>query len=184
MKFDISSKFKYTVDIGVEATRTAYKLKKTKKELIFNIALVVGIFAMMGLMIWDILRDASYTFDLIVLIGLVVVGIMTIVMPIIIAHNQRKFLIQLKLEEMDYTITEIKRDKCLESYYKDGKIVMQNVCSISKLIAYQQKGNYIFVVFNNFACAVFDINSLSVDINDFIVALNQIILDNKQNKKS
>ena len=35
---------------------------------------------------------------------------------------QKKFLKQLNLDEIDYTITEIKNNKCLESYYKNNEV--------------------------------------------------------------
>lgn len=182
MQQNISSQFKYTIDLGLSATKTTFKVKKTRKDLVTHILVIVFTFLMTGLLIWDIVRDASFVIDLIVLIALVVVEIFGLIMPRIILHTQKKFLKQLELNNMDYTITEITKDKCTESYYKDNKIVMQNVCDISTIVGYEIKNNHAFVVFNNFACAIFDLTTLTISYDEFIKFLDTTISKNKLNK--
>ena len=176
---EINSKFKYTMDLGVSATKSTFKLKRTKKDKIAHILVVVFMFLMTGVLVWDIVRDASFVIDLIILIALVGVEVFNLVMPFIILHIQKKFLKELNLAEIEYTITAISKDKCTESYYKNNKIVMQNVCDISTLAAYEIKDNHVFVVFNNFACAIFDVNTLSIPLQDFEQFLNTTISKNK-----
>ena len=182
MKQNVSSKFNYTVDLGLDAMRAVFKLRKTKKDIIMNLLLLafIGIFAIM--VIVNIVQHNSFTFDLIILIVLIVMEIFSLVMPLIILRNQKKFLQQLNLAEMDYTTTEIVKEKCIETYYKDNKISMQNVCSMNKLMAYKQQGDYIFAVFSNFACAIFDINTLSVEKDELIQLFDTTIQNNKTNK--
>ena len=176
---NISSKFKYTEDLGVEATKSTFKLKKSKKDKITHILVIVFIFIMAGVLVWDIVRDVSFVLDLIILIALICAEIFNLVMPSIIIRTQRKFLRQLNLAEMDYTETSITKDKCAESYYKNNKIVMQNVCDMTKLVGYEIKNNYIFMVFNNFACAIFDTNTLNIEIDEFKQFLDNKIAKNK-----
>ena len=182
MKSIASSQFKYTVDLGVKATKMTFKLKKTKKDIITHALDFVLIAVMVAVLIYDIYRDAGFTIDLIILIALVLVEIFNLVMPLIIFHTQKKFLKQLDLANIDYTITEIASNKCTESYYKDSKVVMQNVCDMSKLLTYQISEGYIFAVFSNFACAIFDVNTLTMDLNDFQQYLNNTISKNNLNK--
>ncbi|MBO5910433.1 MAG: hypothetical protein J6Q15_02875 [Clostridia bacterium] len=179
---NISSQFKYTIDLGVNATKTTFKLKKTKKDKITHILLIVFMFIMAGVLIWDILRDASFVIDLIILIALVGMEIFNLIMPLIIIHTQKKFLNKLNLEEIDYTETLINKDKCTETYYKDNKIVMQNVCDMTKLVGYEIKQNYLFIVFNNFACAIFDINTLNIPLEEFTQVLDTKLVKNKVTK--
>ena len=160
---NISSKFKYTTDLGISATKTTFKLKKTKDK-ITHILVIVFAFIMVGVLIWDIIRQASFVIDLIILIALIGVEIFSLIMPHIIINTQKKFLNQLNLAEMDYTETQISKNKCTETYYKDNKIVMQNVCDMSKLVNYEINNNHAFLVFNNFACAIFDLSTLNVSI--------------------
>ncbi len=181
---NISSKFKYTTELGVEATKTAFRLKKTKKDIIAHILLGVFAVAMAGMLVYDINKGSSITLDLIVLIALVCVEIFNIIMPFIILHMQKKFLKQLNLAELDYTITEIKNNKCLESYYKNNKVTMQNVCDVSKIFAYVIKQSHVFVVFNNFACAIFDINTLTISLDEFKQYLDNTISKNKSSKSN
>ncbi|MBQ7798680.1 MAG: hypothetical protein IJ371_06120 [Clostridia bacterium] len=179
---NIKSQFKYTMDLGVSATKATFKLRKTKKDTTTHILVIVFMFIMAGVLVWDILRDASFTIDLILLIALVVIEILGLIMPRIIIHTQKKFLKQLNLDEMDYTITEISKGKCTETYYKNNKIVMQNVCDISKLVAYEINDNYAYVVFNNFACAIFDLTTLNVSKEELIQTLDTTIAKNKSIK--
>lgn len=178
----ITSQFKYTIDLGVKATKTTFKLKKTRKDAIMHILLVAFMLIFVGVLVWDIIRDASIVLDLIILIALIGMEIFSLLMPVLIVHIQKKFLKKLNLAEIEYTTTEINKGKCLESYYKDNKIVMQNVCDMDKLIAYEVDSNYIFAVFNNFVCAVFDIDTLSISIDEMIAFLDNIISKNKSNK--
>ena len=180
---NISSKFKYTEDLGVEATKSTFKLKKSKKDKITHILVIVFIFIMASVLVWDIVRDVSFVLDLIILIALICAEIFNLVMPSIIIHTQRKFLRQLNLAEMDYTETSINKDKCAESYYKNNKIVMQNVCDMTKLVGYEIKNNHIFMVFNNFACAIFDANTLNIEIDEFKQFLDNKIAKNKLSVK-
>ena len=182
MKQNISCKFNYTVELGLDAMRAVFKLRKTKKDIIMNVLLLVfiGIFA--GIVIANIIQKNSFVFDLVILIVLIAMEIFGLVMPLIIIHNQKKFLKELNLAEMDYTTTEINKEKCIETYYKDSKVSMQNVCDMNKLMAYKQQDNYIFAVFSNFACAIFDLSTLNVDKDELIKTFDTTIQRNKTNK--
>ena len=59
---------------------------------------------------------------------------------------------------------------------------MQNSCDMSKVKAYKTKDNYLFVVFNNFACAIFDINTLTVELEEFKKYLDNTISKNNLTK--
>ena len=179
MKNNISSQFKYTVDLGLQATKKTFKLRKSKKDITTHILVAVFILIMAAVLIWDIVRDASIVIDLIILIALVGIEAFGLVMPLIILHTQKKFLKQLNLAEIDYTVTEISKGKCLENYYKDNKIVMQNVCEMTKLVAYQIENNHAFIVFNNYACAIFDLDTLTVSREELEDLLNTTIAQNK-----
>ena len=178
----ISSQFKYTVDLGVQATKATFRLKKTKKDTIMHYVILGFIVLMIGALIWDIVRGESFVINLILLIALVCAEIFDLVMPLIIITTQKKFLRKLNLAEIDYTVTEIIKDKCFEKYYKNNKIEMQNVCDMNKLVAYEIRDNYAFIVFNNFACAIFDLNTLTVSVEEFEKELNIIISKNKSTK--
>ena len=181
---NISSKFKYTIDLGVSATKSTFKIKKSKKDKITHILVIAFIFIMTAVLVWDILRDASFVIDLIILIALIGAEIFNLVMPKIIIHTQKKFLNQLNLEEVEYTETAIVNDKCTETYYKNNKILMQNVCDMTKLVGYEIKDNHIFLVFSNFACAIFDISTLNIEIDKFTQILDTKISKNQLTKSN
>ena len=183
MKDNINSKFKYTIDLGVSATKTTFKLRKTTKDKVVNTLVIVFIFIMSAMLIYDIIRGAGFVLDLIILIALCGMEIFNLVMPQIIINTQKKFLRQLNLDKIDYTITEISKGKCIESYYKDDKIVMQNVCKLTELMVYHIDNNYAYLVFKNYACAIFDLNTLNVQVDEFTNRVNDIISKNTYAKK-
>ena len=44
MQQNISSQFKYTIDLGLSATKTTFKVKKTRKDLVTHILIIVFTF--------------------------------------------------------------------------------------------------------------------------------------------
>ena len=179
----ITSKFKYTIDLGVKATKTTFKLRKSNKDIVMHILAILFIGIFVGVLVWDIFNSKSFVLDLVILIVLVLIEIFNCLMPLIIVSIQKKFLRQLNLEQVEYTTTEINKKKCVETFYGDGKIVLQNVTDVSKLVGYKIDGQHVFVVFNNYVCAIFDINTLSISIDEFVKCLNSIISQNQKSKK-
>ena len=59
---------------------------------------------------------------------------------------------------------------------------MQNACDMSKLLSYEIENNYVFLVFNNFACAVFDLSTLTISREEFEDVINKVISKNKLTK--
>ena len=56
MKQPISSQFKYTIDLGVEASKATFQLKKTTKDLVMHILVLVFMAIFTAVLIWDIVR--------------------------------------------------------------------------------------------------------------------------------
>ena len=176
----IQSKFDYTVDLGLNATKQSMKLKRTKKDIIVHILVVVFIVIMGVVLVWDINRDASIVIDLIILIALVGLEIFNLTMPFVILNMQKKFLKQVFTVGFDYTLTEIDKNKCIESYYKDGKILMQNVCDMNTFVGFCEQDGYLFLVFNNFASGIFKIDTLkNATLEELKQKLEQTISKNK-----
>ncbi len=176
----IQSKFDYTVELGLNATKQSIKLKRSKKDIIVHILVIAFIGIMSAVLVWDIMREASIVIDLIILIALILLEIFNIVMPFVILSMQKKFLRQVFTVGFDYTLTEIDKNKCLESYYKDGKILMQNVCDMTDLIGFSEQDGYLYLVFNNFATGIFKIVTLqNITLDKFKQNLEQTISKNK-----
>ena len=68
---NIHSKFKYSIELGVNATKMTFKLKKTTKDRVIHILSFAFIVLMSAVLVWDIVRDASFVLDLIILVILV-----------------------------------------------------------------------------------------------------------------
>ena len=166
--------------MGLQGTKQAFKLKRTKKDIIVHILTVVFIGIMTAMLVWDIKRESSFVLDLIILIGLVLLELFNLVMPFVILNMQKKFLKQIFTVDFDYTLTEIDKGKCLVTYYKQDKILMQNVSDMSTLVGFSQHDEYIYLVFNNFASAIFKISTLeNTTYEKFTQMLEQTISKNK-----
>lgn len=177
----IKSKFKYSTDLGKQAMKATFKVKRTTKDRVVNILLWVFLVLMIGMFAWDITRGRGIVLDIILIVALMLLSIFSILMPVIIEAVHKKFLRKIDIDSMEYTQTEITSKHCTETYYKDGKVALQNACDIRALIGYQLMDNYMFLVFDNFACAVLDLNSLEDITSEQCEArISQIIKDNKE----
>lgn len=178
----IKSTFKYTVDLGAQAVQTTFKVKRTVKDKVVNVLLVVFMFVMAGMLVWDISRDKGIVLDIILLVALALMSIFSLVMPFIVKIVQKKFLKKINIDDMDYTETEINDKNCIETYYKDGKVALQNVCDIRDLMGYRIIDGHIFLIFNNFACAILDVTTLeNATLEECQARILEIIANNKVN---
>lgn len=176
----IKSKFKYTIELGSTAMKSTFKVKRTTKDRVVNILLVVFLVLMVGMLAWDITKGRGIVLDIILLAALSLMIIFSISMPFIIRGVHKKFLKKIDINSMEYTETEVTSKHCTETYYKDGKVALQNACDIRDLAGYQIVDNYMFLVFNNFACAILDMNTLeNVTAQECEARISQIVQDNK-----
>lgn len=178
----IKSTFKYTVDLGAQAVQTTFKVKRTVKDRVVNVLLFVFMFVMVGMLVWDVSRQRGIVLDIILLVALALMSIFSLVMPLIVKIVQKKFLKKINIDEMDYTETEINDKHCTETYYKDGKVALQNVCDIRDLMGCRLVDNHLFLIFNNFACAILDVTTLeNATLEECQTRISQIIANNKAN---
>lgn len=176
----IKSKFKYTIELGAKAMNATFKTKRTFKDRVVNVLLVMFLVLMCGILAWDVTKGRGIVLDIILIVALSLMVIFSITMPFIIQGVHKKFLKKIEIDTIEYTETEITNKYCTETYYKDGKVALQNACDIRDLMGYQREGEYIFLVFNNFACAILNVNTLeNCTIEQCEAKLLQIVQDNK-----
>lgn len=177
----IKSKFKYSIDLGKQAMKATFRVKRTTKDRVVNILLWVFLLLMIGMLAWDTTKGRGIVLDIILIVALALMIMFSVFMPVIIEAVHKKFLKKIDIDSMEYTETEITSKHCAETYYKDGKVALQNACDIRGLIGYQLMDNYMFLVFDNFACAVLDLNSLEDTTREQCeTRISQIIKDNKE----
>lgn len=156
----IQSKFGFNVDVFSKASKVSYKLKSQKKEKFIQIGVPIAFILMICVLIYDIRKDANIVFDIILLALLLVLEVLNLFMPKIIYKTQNKYLKKLEQENFDFYISEYDNGTFKEKLYKDNKVVFINKIEAEKLVNYTIDGNFIILIFNNYATLVFDKNNL------------------------
>lgn len=171
----IQSKYKFTSEIGAEASKVAFKTKSKKKEALIYIGVPVALVIMIGILIYDINKGNSIIFDVVLLALLVVLVALNLVMPFIISKTQKKYLSKIDETQFDYLISEYEKGKFKEKIYKDNKMLYCNEVAVDKIMSFKEfelKGNkYFLVLFNNYACIVFDLNNMTIGGRDDLLNL-------------
>ena len=156
----IQSKYKFTSEIGVAASKIAFKTKSKKKEKFIFFAVPIALIIMIAILIYDIKKDNNIVMD-IILIGLLIVLVgLNLFMPLLIERSQRKYLSQVDEGQFDYLISEYDKGKFKEKLYKDNKMLYCNEITIDKLMSFKEfelNGvKYFMVLFTNYISLVFD----------------------------
>lgn len=180
----IQSKYKYTSELGEKAGKLAYKLRSKKKDLLINIFVPVAILLTIGILIYDINKDANIILDVILLVLLTVIEIMNICMPLIISKSQKKYLNNIETQEYDYYISEYNKHIFKEKIYKDNKLVYANELSVEKLVNFTQFEHYLLLVFDNFTSLVFDLDSIVEGTKEDLLKTVANILSTNNLRKS
>jgi len=157
----LQSRYKFNSEISAKASKLNYKSQTKRKELFINIAVPIGIMLMIGVLIYDIIKDNNLVFDIILLSLLILVEIMNFVMPAVIYSSQKRYLKKLDALNMDYCIAEYDKGKFREKYYKDKQMIYLNEIDADKFASFQMFENYLFIFFNNFSTLIFDLNEMN-----------------------
>lgn len=176
----LQSKFKYSADMASKASKLAYKLKRGKKDKIIMFAVPIAIILMVAILIYDINKENSIVFDIILIVMLIAITILNLIMPVIASKTQAKYF--KKVEEMnyDYFISEYNKGVFKEKVYKDNTLVMANEVDRTKLQNYAQFDHYLMLVFSNYAMLIFDLNAMQEGSSDELLKLVKSICDKKK----
>lgn len=156
----IQSKFKYNSELGATACKIAYKTKGKRKDLLLNIFVPIAFCIMIGMLIYDIKKGASYWLDIVLLILLFVIEVLNFVMPFIVRISQKKYLKQLDEQEIDFNLSEYDKGVFKEKMYKDSQLVYSNSINADDMVDATEFEHYMIIVFKNFTHLVFDLDQL------------------------
>lgn len=182
----IQSKFKYDSKVAGQASKLAYKLNKKTKDKIVFWSIPIAFAIMVGILIYDIIKQNSLVLDIVLLSILVVIEAMNLFMPLIISKMQAKYFKKIDELNYDYFISEYNKGIFKEKIYKDNQIIVANEVGAEKFSNYGIFDHYLVVVFNNFAMLLFDMNEMqSGTKDDLLNTLNECKNINKylKNKK-
>ena len=160
-------KFKYTLEDSVISAKYIYKSQKRKQDKVIAFLIPILLLCMVGMLVFDIIKENSYVWDIVLIVALVLLEIMYLIIPFMLVRSQKKAYEKQKIDEMDYILIKIDENTCVETMFKDEQEVSKNIHSLRQLTSYLEDNARLILVFNKVEyvclrkdCFVGDINKL------------------------
>lgn len=176
-------KFKYELEDSLVSAKYIYKSQKRTQDKVIAILLPILILSMIGMLVFDIVKDNSFVWDIVLLVALVVLQIMYLIVPLMLVSSQKKAFKKQKIDEMDYIIVKVDDNSCVESLYKDEKEVSKSVHNLRHLTSYLEDGQRLILVFNKVEYVCIRKDSLKGGLEKLKSHLEKI-MSKTANKKS
>lgn len=147
-------KYKLELEDSIKCAKYVYKSQKRKQDKIIAILIPFLMVAVIAMLVWDIVSNRSFIWDLIMLVALVVLECMYLVIPIMLVQSQKKSYNKQNLGDMDYLQIIIEDKQCVETLFKDENEVAKNIHSLKFLTSYIEDKDYLILIFNKveFVC--------------------------------
>ena len=172
-------KYKLELEDSIKCAKYVYKSQKRKQDKVIAILIPILMVAIIAMLVWDIVSNRSFVWDLVLLVALVILEIMYLIIPIMLVRSQKKSYIQQNLADMDYLQIVIEDKQCVETLYKDEKEVAKNIHNLKFLTSYIEDQHYLILIFNKveFVCIkkvgfVGDINKLKTHLQKVMSKTN------------
>ena len=140
-------KYKYELEDSIVGAKYVYKSQKRKQDKIVAILIPILLVAMVAMLIWDIVTNKSFIFDIILIVALVVLEVLYILIPVMLVQSQKKSYKKLKLADMDYLLVKIDNNICTETMFKNGETVSSGTHHLKTLTSYLEDDTRIILVF-------------------------------------
>ena len=147
-------KYKLELEDSIKCAKYVYKSQKRKQDKIIAILIPFLMVAVIAMLVWDIVSNRSFVWDLILLIALIVLECMYLIIPIMLVKSQKKSYNKQNLGDMDYLQIVVEDKQCVETLFKDEKEVAKNVHNLKFLTSYIEDKDYLILIFNKveFVC--------------------------------
>ena len=147
-------KYKFEVEDSITSAKYVYKSQKRKQDKIIAILIPVLLVAMVGMLVFDIIKGNSIVWDIVLLVALVVLETMYLIIPVTLVTSQKKAYNKQKLAEMDYLLIEIDENSCKETMFKEGKEQVSSMHNLKLLSSYIEDSERLILIFNKveFVC--------------------------------
>ena len=148
------SKFKYELEDSVKSAKYIYKSQKRKQDKFIAILIPILMVCMVGMLVYDAIKNKSIVWDIVLLVALVVLEAMYLIIPLMLVKSQKKAFYKHKVNEMDYMLVKIDDSICVETLHKGDEEVSRNVHSLKQLTSYFEDDIRLVLVFNKveFVC--------------------------------
>ena len=158
-------KYKYELEDSIIGAKYVYKSQKRKQDKIVAILIPILLVAMVAMLIWDIVTNRPFVWDIILIAALVVLEVLYILIPVMLVQSQKKSYKKLNLAEMDYLLVKIDNNVCTESMFKNGEAVSTGTHHLKTLTSYLEDETRIILVFGKVEYICLRKDSLTGGIN-------------------
>ena len=141
-------KFKYELEDSLTSAKYIYKSQRRTQDKVIAILIPVLLACMIGMLIFDIVKDKSIVWDIVLLVALAALQVMYLLMPLLLVRSQKKAFITHKIDELDYNLITINNSTCVESLYKGDEIIAKNEYNLKHLTSYFEDSTRLVLVFN------------------------------------
>lgn len=172
-------KYKLQLEDSIKSAKYVYKSQKRKQDKIIAILVPFLMLAVIAMLVYDIIKDKSFVWDIVLLVALVVLEVMYLIIPLMLTQSQKKSYKTQNLEDMDYLRVVIEDKQCTETMYKDEQVVVTNSHSLKFLTSYIEDNDYLILIFNKVEFVCIKKSGLECDVEKLRNHLNKVLLKTK-----
>ena len=176
-------KYKLELEDCVVSAKYVYKSQKKKKDKVIAILIPILMLCMVGMLVYDVLKNKTIVWDIVLLVALAVLEIMYIIMPIMLINSQKKSFKQQKLGEMDFIHIKVDENLCVETLHKDDKEMAKNIHNLKMLTSYIEDNERLILVFNNVEYVCIKKQNFTGDLNKLKQHLQKVMAKSSLGKK-
>lgn len=141
-------KFKFELEDSIKSAKYIYKSQKRKQDKIIAILIPILLLAMVGMLVYDIIKGKNFVWDIVLIVALIVLEAMYLIIPLALVAQQKKSFKKQKIAEMDYILIKIDGNSCVETLHKDGEEKAKSEHSLKYLTSYFEDPDRLVLVFN------------------------------------
>lgn len=176
-------KFKYELEDSIVSSKYIYKSQKRTQDKIIAILIPVLIVCMIGMLIFDIIKNNSLVWDIVLIVALIVLEAMYLVLPLMLTRSQKKSFEKQNIADMDFIFIKIDNNSCYEALYKDDKIVSNITHSLKLLTSYFEDSERLILVFNKVEYVCLRKENITGDVDKLKAHLEKIMSKTAKGKK-
>ena len=141
-------KFKYELEDSIISSKYIYKSQRRTQDKVIAILIPILLVAMIGMLVYDIIKGKSFVWDIVLIVALIVLEAMYLIIPLTLVAQQKKSFKKQKVAEMDYMIVKIEGSNCVETLHKDGEEKAKSEHNLKYLTSYFEDQERLVLVFN------------------------------------
>lgn len=147
-------KYKFELEDSMISAKYVYRSQKRKQDKIIAILIPILMIAMVAMLVYDIVIENPFVWDIVLISALVVLEILYLIIPTTLAKSQKKSYIKQNLANMDYLLVEINENMCTETMFKDNQEQAKSMHNLRMLSSYIEDDRRIILIFNKveFVC--------------------------------